>query len=378
MKPSGIFFAALVTGTIVAGCEPAGEATKPQAEAPAVAAPAPAETLGFVISGWREAIPDDVTGGCPDGLNITEFEHLGIDEKVFRARAKELGGYAEAEKEMLPADACKARKAVPDPGFHTFDGPAIVAGLDLDGEDSSTASDTTACPHDDFTSPDGTTGIDNQYWRAYGCVAAHQPGGLADRMYASGNFIREGIPMLVEITGVNDRRNDDEVEIRILSSADTVSLDANNKVIPQLSMRAHEEARYRNTPAKARIKDGILTSEPTDVYLRFKQQVIDNEFYYKDARIRAEILEDGSLRGVIGFYWDTDNLHDVMNNHMIGENFHSGRVAASTRGYMCAGMDYALDRMADGHPDPETGKCTSLSGANLFEAIPAFVIMPEA
>ena len=184
--------------------------------------------------------------------------------------------------------------------------------------------------------------------------------------------------MLVEITGVDDRRNDDEIEIRILSSADTVSLDANNKVIPQLSMRAHEEARYRNTPTRARIVDGIITSEPTDLYLRFKQQVIDNEFYYKDARIRAELLDDGSLRGVIGFYWDTDNLHDVMNNHMIGENFHSGRIAASTRGYMCAGMDYALDRMADGHPDPETGKCTSLSGANLFEAIPAFVIMPEA
>ncbi len=192
-----------------------------------------------------------------------------------------------------------------DPGFRTFDGPAIVAGLDLDGENSNAEAGTAACPHTDFTGPDGATGIDNQYWRAYGCIAAHQPGGLADRMYASGNFIREGIPMLVEITGVDDRRNDDEVEIRILSSADTVSLDANNNVIPQLSMRAHEEARYRNTPTRARI-------------------------------------------------------------------------AATTRGYMCAGMDYALDRMADGHQDPETGKCTSLSGANLFEAIPAFVIMPEA
>ena len=42
-----------------------------------------------------------------------------------------------------------------------------------------------------------------------------------------------------------------------------------------------------------------------------------------------------------------------------------------------AGLYHALHRLADGNPDPATGKCTSLSAAFPLEAVPAFVIHPE-
>jgi hypothetical protein len=44
---------------------------------------------------------------------------------------------------------------------------------------------------------------------------------------------------------------------------------------------------------------------------------------------------------------------------------------------MCAGIYHAMRRVADGHPDPQTGACTSISAAIHFEAVPAFVIRSQ-
>jgi len=335
-------------------------------------AKAPAnETLGFVISAWRDEIPRNVEGGCPDGLNITEADHYKVDIRDFYKRAKEIG-MDEASAELYGGDACKDRTSQPDPGYRSFGGPTTMDGLDLDGKDSRKDSGE-GCAHNDFVGPNGETGIDNQHWRLMGCTLGYQPDGQMDRMWASGNFIKEGIPMLIEITGVDDRRNDPEVEVRLMSSGDSVSVDSNGQVVPQLSMQEHPNARYHNTPTRGRIEDGILYTEPTDLWLRVKQQVIDVDFYYRDARIRAEVLPSGEIRGILGFYWDGDNFFDAMNNHTIGGR-HSGRIGAHTRGYACAGMHYELDRVMDGHPDPETGKCTSMSTIIHFAAVPAFVI----
>ncbi len=137
--------------------------TGEESAASTVAAAARGETLGFVISDWREAIPRDVEGGCPDGLNPTEYAYYEVDRKKFRARAKEIG-LDKAEMESFGGDACKDRSQQGDPGFKTFQGPATVTALDLDGR-SSQSSDGDACAHDDFAD-----GADNQMWRLWGCT----------------------------------------------------------------------------------------------------------------------------------------------------------------------------------------------------------------
>jgi len=47
---------------------------------------------------------------------------------------------------------------------------------------------------------------------------------------------------------------------------------------------------------------------------------------------------------------------------------------AATQGYTCNGVYYAAQEVADGHPDPKTGKCTSISTQYMIKAIPAFVV----
>lgn len=342
------------------------------------AASAKGETLGFVISAWDSGFPTVDNSYCPKGTNVTEAKYYKVDMKRFRLDIRMLG-WAAATAKQFPADACQDPTAQPDPGFKTFDGDTPVDGLDLDGIDS-TEGDGRPCAHRDFRGRDGSRGVDNQQWRLLGCTIGFQPftsqirEGRYGRKSQGGIFIaEEDYPILVQISGVDDRKNDDDVTVRIFSSGEPLTLDANSDVVPYASMGVYPDEKYWGPPARGKIVDGVLTTAPVDLKLRFKQAMIDGELYYREARLRAKINDEGRLEGVLGFYWDVDSFWRIHNDHHIGPD-HTGRLLALARGYMCAGMYHALHRLADGNPDPVTGQCTSLSSALRFQATPAFVI----
>ncbi len=336
---------------------------------------------GYVMSYWSEEIPKIDPGECPEGLNVTEADYYPEQWATFMAARKQIrddGGYLRWDNDLLPPDACQNPLSQPDPGFLTLDGPATVHGFDLDGIDSRRAGSTAAsCAHDDFVGHDGEAGIDNQYWRLMGCIDGYRPNGLMDRLFESNSKMTEGsYAILIEISGMDDPKNDDEIEVQLLSANAPATVDANGGIMQNVSVAVHEDPRYHNPVARGKIVDGILTTEPIDIRIKEKQQTSDNEYWFREARLRAEILEDGGIKGVIGAYWDTTNLYSFTNEQHIGE-YHQGRNAAYNRGFMCAGLYHAMARVADGHPDPETGQCTSISTAFLFEAVPAFVIRPQ-
>lgn len=343
------------------------------------AAEAKDETLGFVVSAYDWGFPRHERGHCPQGTNVSEAEYFKVDVRRFRADVKTMG-WAAANEKHFPPDACRDPKAQPDPGFRTFDALDVPAdGLDLDGADSRKAGSAT-CAHDDFRGPDGRRGVDNQQWRLLGCTAGFQTffseireGRVGRRMQGEMLIVEEDYPILIEVSGVGDRRNDDDVRVRIFSSAEPIALDANGDVVEWRSMSVLPDAKYRNASARGKIVDGVLTTEPLDLKLRFRQQLLDGELWWRDARLEARINGEGRLEGLLGFYWDTDNWFRIHNDHHVGEN-HTGRLLSLAREYMCAGMYHALERLADGHPDPATGRCTSLSSALRFQATPAFVI----
>lgn len=343
------------------------------------AADAKGETLGFVVSAYDWGFPRNERGNCPEGTNPSEAQYFKIDMKRFRADMKALGWEAATAKHF-PPDACRDPNAQPDPGFRTFDALDVpVDGLDLDGTDARKAGPST-CAHDGFRGPDGRRGVDNQQWRLVGCTTGFQTFNSERReqrfgVRKQGELIvaEEDFPILIEVSGVDDRRNDDDVRVRFLSSAEPLRVDANGDPVPWTSLSVLPDAKYRSTEARAKIVDGLLTSEPVDLRLRFRRQVLDGELWWRDARLEARINGEGRLEGLLGFYWDTDNWFRIQNDHHIGEH-HTGRLLALSRGYMCAGLHHALERLADGHRDPATGRCTSLSSALRFQATPAFVI----
>ena len=331
---------------------------------------------------WHDEIPAaEFAGDCPAGLNLTEEEYFPdqwADWMAERLRLRDIGGYLPWDDARLPPDACQDPLVQPDPGYLTLETPAVVHGLDLDGLDSKrTDTAGASCAHDDFAGHDGATGIDNQFWRLMGCVRGYRPNDLMDRLHESNGSIKEGgFAILLEISGMDDPMNDDEVEVQLVSANHPVTVNAVGDIMRNVSYTAHENTRYHNEIAKGKIVDGVLTTEPVDFRIKVKQQTSDNEFWFRDARIRAEVQPDGRIQGVVGAYWDMGNLFFTMNEQWIGDH-HQGRNAARSRGFMCAGMYHAMPRVADGHPDPETGKCTSISMALHFEAEPAFVMRPQ-
>ncbi len=343
-----------------------------------IAAAAGGEVRGFVFSHWAYDIPRDDPGECPDGYNITDEDFFSDEYAEVREEVKRRyeSGDREGAMELLPEDACKDPMAMPDPGHIYFEGNASVAGLDLDGEHSEAAGGG-QCAHNDFIGPNGELGIDNQHWRLMGCVKGFRPDGLFDRLFSGNSSIMEnGYATLLEMKLVEGTAEAGKVEVRLFTSAGPVSMDANGQVVRDMSQMVHEDLIYHTATFAGEIKDGIFNAGPVDAKLRFKVQALDNHYEFKDLRIRAEMLADGSMKGIIAAYWDIENMFDFLTEVYIGP-IHLGRAAANNIGYQCSGVYNALPKVADGHPDSETGKCTSMSTVIQFAAVPAFVIQPQ-
>ncbi|MBW2422139.1 MAG: hypothetical protein JRH19_26645 [Deltaproteobacteria bacterium] len=317
------------------------------------AAAARGETRGFVLSRWAMVIPATDPADCPQGFNLNYVE------------------FEEQQGREVATD-CDDPAAHPDPGYRTLDAPGTLLGLDLDGIASTLASSGPGtCPHDDFSGPGGEPGIDHQVWRAIGCVRGYQKGDQIDS--TSRAAIKDGsLTILLEVTGVDDLIEDDEIQLRIFSSSDRAPLSPAGELLPGASLEVHEEQRFHSRVARGQIRDGILTTEPIDMRLELTIQVIDFEYWIRDARIRMQMRPDGTGEGVLAGYWDLENFYSVMARHYLAS------AAARFLGYTCPGFYAALHSQADGHPDPETGQCTSLSAAWEIEAVPAFVIQSDA
>src|SRR5690606_5022009 len=112
--------------------------------------------------------------------------------------------------------------------FHEVAGK-LSYGLNLDGKVDA----------DDFTHPDGATGIDNQVYRAVGCIIGFRgPDGVEvifqDKAIADAVYNRT----MIEISGVDDLRDDDAVTVTFYRGQDRLLTDATgNKIMAGGSQR---------------------------------------------------------------------------------------------------------------------------------------------
>jgi hypothetical protein len=307
-------------------------------------------TRGFVLSSFQMVIPPADPAACPDGFNLNSKQ---LEEKLGTSVGTD----------------CDDPLAHPDPGFVTLETPGSLAGLDLDGR-VSRRSEGGVCAHDDFSAPDGRPGIDHQLWRVVGCTRGYQKGDLIDD--TGRTAIRSGgFTVLVEVSGLDDPVDDDAVEVRFFSSEDEPPAGAAGEILAGGSFEPHPDSRFHSATAAGRIRDGVLTTDPVDLRLEIEIQVIDSAYWIRDAVLELELAADGSGRGLVAGYWDIDSFYEMMGRHYLAS------LAARFLGYTCPGLYRALHELADGHPNPETGACTSLSSAWQVEAVPAFILHSE-
>ncbi len=342
---------------------------------------------GFVVSDISFVFSGDAseTGACPQGLSQNALANLfGREaEPEQQQRFREMLADAELNPCLNP------QSAGPDPDFRTVAGHSapLTGGIDLDGQDSRANGRAApgTCAHEDFRAANGSRGIDNQFFRVMGCTNGYQPGGQANGFAIE--MLTGAWGILIALEGVDDLRNDDEVQVGIYANADPIQLSPAREPVASATYAAIQDPRFRAT-ARGRIVDGVLSTDPVDV--RFPS--ITNGLYLerplRDARLRMNVGSDGALEGILAGYAPVEELYDFTFGYRDGATA-AGELApvraraitglgrAATLGYSCNGVYHALLENADGHPDPATGRCTSISTQYHIRAIPAFVIEAE-
>lgn len=255
--------------------------------------------------------------------------------------------------------------AAPDPGMQEVTGK-IAEGFNLDGNAKTGG----------FTSPSGEKGIDNAFYRAWGCLMSFR--GTPYHAYmsqrANDKMVDGMYTMVMRLSGNGDPMNDDNAILEVGYSPDHLAKDPNGNVLASYSFRIAKTAQY--SKLRARIHNGVVeTEQVADLYVPVFAWAESNrgEADFHKGKIRLVINADRSASALIGGYRDWRDLYgrDTFNVPSGGQTretyTHQNQIAAY----------YALKRNADGLPDPKTGRNTAISTAFRVTAKPAYVLDPK-
>lgn len=355
----------------------AAPATAPGEQAPALPAPPPHGVMGFVIEDFHAPVLQE-PAACPDGPTPKLRDaYLDAQPPEERARLRLKENEPELTRKWQAmifgpngANLCSQPELFDRPLLRTVQSKRAI-GLDLDEGASGET-----CTHDEFSSPGGDSGIDNQEYRVMGCtlewrgidgVDGDQAIGMR-QFHASGQWTQ-----VILLRGIDSLDDDPEVEVIYANTPDRPMTDSKGRFLPGASFTVSDvPPRYRNV-LKGQIRHGVLTTAPQDITLTQTwgqggaRDIRGNrtKYDFRRGRLRLTFQPDGSVTGLLGGYRP---IFDVIQSPAIG-----GVGAASVAGIDCAAVLATLRRYADGVRDPKSGQCTAVSSAQSIRAVAAHV-----
>ncbi len=323
--------------------------------------------------GGKAGIIDPGTD-CPKGVN-PEIDWVAVMVKA---------GYTQEEAEWLRNPANPMRSPVhgqnqmafrgkdranvyihpetyPDPGLYPMEGK-IAEGLNLDGDETT-----------GFVSPTGEKGIDNTFYKTLGCWKSYRgPERLSSGALQFNDGMRNGSwTMVIVVHGRgSDPMNDKNVDVGFYMSDDNMVKGGNAEIAQDYTFVVAPDAKYEGI-FKAKTENGIIiTTKPS------KSVILRDPGYTKDlelvqAQLKLSMNEDGSLRGYVGGYRPWQAVYD-------GWVDARGPVIESLTWVELPAVYYALKRAADYSPKGAKGEKTHISYALRVDALPAFVMAPDA
>ena len=312
--------------------------------------------IGYTMVNKAIAIYQTADGKaeCPNGMNDgprEQFDKLyprdGTTRTLLETQLEREGEIwnPSLDKEKLP--------------FYEAQGKTGI-GLNLDGR----------VGPNDYTSPTGEKGIDNQMYRSVGCVASYRgPDGSYRHFTESYMQQFDFNRTLLELTGVDSLANDGDVTVSVYRGLDPLLLDSAGEHIAGGSQRAdHRWGKEFIKHIKGKIVDGVLTTEPTDVFLpETLARGVAKQFIHA-WRVQLKLSPEGA-EGLMGGYVDVERLYNLL-----GQNW-----ATHFRSYGQESLpsEYRLFREnADGYPDPKTGEMTAISTAWEVKFQQVFIMHP--
>jgi hypothetical protein len=247
-----------------------------------------------------------------------------------------------------------------DPGLVGVAG-TIGEGINLDGNDKN-----------GFTSLNGEKGIDNNFYKTVGCWKTYRgPQRLSSGALQFNDSMRNGgwtTVIVVSGTGT-DPLNDKHVTVGMYASQDKLVKDGNGDIARDYTFRIKPHARYEAIFPARSVNGRIVSTRPADVELR--NPAYDPDLELLRARVDFTMQPDGSLKGYVGGYRAWEPIYK-------GWVDARGPVIEALTWVQLPAVYYALQRNADFSPDGPKGQKTHISYALRIDAIPAFVLTPDA
>jgi hypothetical protein len=230
----------------------------------------------------------------------------------------------------------------------------ISYGLNLDGKVKAT----------DFVSPEGEKGIDNQMYRAAGCIGNFRSGQISPIWWYENEYVRRYIQnrFMFEISGVDSLENDDDVTVNSYRGSDELLQEAigdefGQVIAPGGTQRIDDRyGKFAQATWKGKIVNGVLMTEPADVQIPMMGRRNSTAIVkFRGLRFNLK-LTPGRAEGLLAGYTDIDTFH-----HWLSATSPTYR---QSEGVMSApSLLNSIFRLADGYPDPVTGQMTAISSA---------------
>jgi hypothetical protein len=337
-----------------------------------------AETRSFAVSWFYPANYYD-KDTCPDGLNPLpdvffkrDLSALGVpradiedmfdkDYNIQTSRPMQTDWVKKVSTRGNGRDSVYTNPtSIPDRQLKLAAG-RFAYGFNLDGKGA-------ASPNS-YEDPDThEQGVDNQLFRAIGCVQSYRGGGQRPlTVEYKWSYSRSHMPAWIVSVSGDDLAHDGPVTVEFTVAIDPADmLDANGDVQGGMSYRRDPDPRWHNA-LHGRIEKGVVTTDAADINLpadSYLQPVFD----FRRARLRLTLKPDGGMTGLLGgyqawypFYWS---------------NAKGGYIDERGFGVDAPALYYALRKTADADPDPKTGENRAISAAYRIEAVPAFALPP--
>ena len=336
----------------------------------AFAAESDRQTLGFVMTAWHLAMPKtlDEKGECPGGFQSSNLDNWKAQYPTEPEREKmhKEAGFRQ-NRGMHGENVFLFPETGTDPlPFREVRSP-MALGANLDGTETGAATETT-CSHQKFFDTNGKIGIDNQLYRATGCLKPYRHNGMFDVRFSDEKKRYVAARFLLEISNIGDTQNDDKVIVSIYKGRDKLALDSAGNVIPFTSQRVDERGPRYMHRTQGKILDGVLYTEPMDILFSTAPHGFAGETYIQDMRLELK-LSDPSGSGMIVGYHDLSRWWRSFAKETMALE-HVTQVSAP-------GLYQAIRRLADGHKDKSTGQCMSISTAYEVQFVRAFIVHTE-
>jgi len=316
----------------------------------------PDGAIGYVLTTIHWATyQKDPKQECPQGANMgprEEFAQLfpDVDHNKYTLLDTELRREVD---NWFPTTA-------PEPfPFYEAGGP-LALGMNLDGKIGA----------HDFSSPAGLSGIDNQLYRALGCINAYRTG--YNDLFDNSEFEKEDYNrILIELTGVQSLVNSPHVNVTIYRGLDPLLTDATgNDFIPGGSERIDTRfGRKFIQHLEGRITNGVLITEPHDITFPWAVYDLPADEYMRAARFELK-LTPTRAEGLIGGYADIETWYLQMMKSEPTHHQSYGQLSQSS-------LYKAMRRLADAYPDPKTGANTAISSALRVQFVQVFLLHPH-